>query len=191
MTTMLPLLFALAFQAAQTPAPTPDPKLIRIFVQTEVGGAASDLAGKRQSVKDLVSALSGKSKKKTLAVVESAAEADAVVEVTERSVVTPKFVMGLQPRPGESMTLAPPARQVTLRVTVTSGRDALGFASKNKPIESPTGWKMAADDVADQIEKWAAANRDEILKRREAPPQVLRLLLENAVEREGGARQQW
>jgi hypothetical protein len=167
MTGLLSLLVALAFQAAATPAPAPapDPRLVRIYVQPEVAGAGIDLEGKRQSVKDLMSSLAGK--KKTLAVVAAESDADAVVELAERSVVTPKFVMGLGPRPGESTALATPQqRQPVLRVTLRSGQETLGFTNKNKPIESPTGWKMAAGDVAGQIEKWAAAHRDEIVKRR-------------------------
>jgi hypothetical protein len=161
-----PLLLVFVLQAAPVPAPmpAPDPKLIRVYVQTEVSGEAIDLAGKRQSVKDLTASLAGK--KKTLAVVDLASAADVVVEVAERSIVTPKFVMGLQPRSGDPMPVTGPTRQTVLRVTLTSGAEALGFTNKNKPVESPTGWRMAADDVAGQIEKWAAAHRDEIVKRR-------------------------
>jgi hypothetical protein len=161
---VLPLLLVFVLQAAPVPAPAPDPKLIRVYVQTEISGEAVDLAGKRQSVKDLTASLAGK--KKTLAVVDLASAADVVVEVAERSIVTPKFVMGLQPRSGDPMPVTGPTRQTVLRVTLTSGAEALGFTNKNKPIESPTGWRMAAADVAGQIEKWAAAHREEIVKRR-------------------------
>jgi len=162
------LLLSLSGQAPapQTPEPTPDPKLVRVFVQTEMEGEAGDLAGKRQSVEDLTSALGSKSRKKTLVLVSSAKDADVVIEVTERSVVTPKFVMGLGPRPGESGLLQGPTRTPLLRVELVSGGETLGFTNKNKPIESPKGWELAADDVADQIEKWAKAHGQEILKRR-------------------------
>ncbi len=160
------LLLALAFQTTPAQTPAPDPTRIRIFVQTDIGGAGSELAAKRQSAADLTSSLTSKNKKKTLAVVDAARDADAVIEVIERRVVTPKFVMGLPPRSGDPMPVTGPTRQPILRVRVTSGETTLEFTNTNKPIESPAGWKMAADDVVGQIEKWAVAHRDEIVKRR-------------------------
>jgi hypothetical protein len=152
------------FAAPQSPAPTPDPRLIRVFIQTDVDRQAVDPAGLRQSASDMADALAGK--KKTLVVVDLERDADLVVAVMERTVVTPKFVMGLGPRPGEPMSMTPPSRTVTLRVEVASGGLRLGFTNKNKPIEAQAGWKSAAGDLAGQIDKWVAGHREEILQRR-------------------------
>ena len=68
---MLMLLLAATVALAQAPKPTPDPNLVRIFVQTDDSGEATELASRQQSVKDLASALA--SKKKALTVVEDEA----------------------------------------------------------------------------------------------------------------------
>ena len=47
---------------APTATPQPDPKLIRVHVQTDDGGDASELAARRESVKHLSSAIAGKNK---------------------------------------------------------------------------------------------------------------------------------
>jgi hypothetical protein len=68
------------------------------------------------------------------------------------------------------MSVSTPQRSVVLRVTVTSGDQKLEFANKNKPVDMPEGWKSAAGDLANQIDKWVAAHRDEIIKRRDRRP---------------------
>jgi hypothetical protein len=170
MTTMLPIALLLAFQAAplQPAAPSAsDTKLIRIYVEPVTRAEANETVdpdGMRRSVQDIAAALAGK--KKTLTVVDSERDADLVVKVIERVVDTPKLVMGLGPRPGELLPMTGPSRLVTLRIALTSGRDSLEFKNKNRPVEAQEGWKVAAADVAGQIDKWAVARRDEILKRR-------------------------
>jgi hypothetical protein len=169
MPTSLMLVLALALRAGapQTPTPTPNPALIRIFVETAAEGEAIDLPGRRESVKDLTAAVADK--KKTLAVVALERDADVVIEVSDRRVETPKFVTGLGPRPGESLLMMEPTRTVVLQVKLTSGDQTLGFTNKNKPLASAPGWRSAANDVIGQIDKWIAAHRAEILKRRGAP----------------------
>lgn len=147
--------------------PVPDPALVRIFVQTEESGEGSELAGRRQSVKDL--ALSIASKKKTLAVVDAALKADLVLEVVDRGVTVPKVVMGYFPRPGDPASIAGmggPVRIVVLRARLSDGHESPIFSNKNKPSESKGGWQSAADDIAGQIEKWVKERRDAILAKR-------------------------
>ena len=166
------LMFALALALASpgasaqtpTPVPTPNPDLVRVFVETDVGGQASELAGRRQSVKDLAAALA--SKKKTMVLVDREDNADLVLEVLSRGVTVPKVVFGLGPKPGEPIGMSGPVRVVVLRVQLTFGLEVLSFANKNKPAEAAPGWKSAADDIADQVAKWAAEHHAEILKQR-------------------------
>jgi hypothetical protein len=149
------------------PSPAPNPALIRVFVQTDDGGESQELSDRKQSVKDVAETLG--TKKKTLAVVDAADKADLVLEILDRSVTIPKVVMGLSPRPGDPSAIAGmngPVRVVTLRTKLMLGDYTPVFSNKNKPAESPRGWKSAAEDIGNQIEKWIAERRDEILKRR-------------------------
>jgi hypothetical protein len=127
----------------------------RVFVKTDEGGEGSELAGRRQSVTDLSAAFA--SRKKAFVVVDNEAKADLIVEVVDRSVVTPKVVMGLSPRPGDPSSIAGmngPVRTAVLRVRVLRQEYTPIFTNKNKPAESAPGWKSAAEDLAGQIEKW-------------------------------------
>lgn len=166
MTNMLMIALVLAAPAvpSQTPTPTPNPALVRVFVKTADGGQASELAARRESVKDLEDAL--QSKKKTIAVVDREDDADLVLEVLTRGVTVPKVVLGLGPRPNEPPTLPTPVRVAVLRTQLTFGREVMEFTNKNKPPEAARGWESAADDIGDQVNKWAAGHREEILRRR-------------------------
>jgi hypothetical protein len=144
----------------QAPAPA---RVVRVFVHTDDLGDAPELAGRRDSVKDLRDALAGK--KKTVAIVSERDRADVVVEVVDRAVTIPKVVFGVAPAAGPAGTgPARPAKAVHLRVKLAYGeKDELPFANKNAPIESSGGWKAAAEDIAKQLDKWIAAHRDELL----------------------------
>ena len=153
--------------AQQAPSPTPDPSLIRVFVQTDERGESRELSDRQQSVRDLTEALG--TKKKTLAVVEARDKADLVLVILDRNVTVPKVVMGLSPRPGDPNAIVGmngPVRVVTLRTKVLLGDYTPIFSNKNKPAESPRGWKSAAEDIGGQIEKWIGERREEILKKR-------------------------
>jgi hypothetical protein len=163
MALLLSLVAGTLLQAA-SPQAAPDPKLIRVFVQTEVSPLALGADGMRESVEDLAEALAAK--KKTLVVMETPRDADLVITVIDRRSVTPKFVMGIGTRPGEPPSLAGPARTVALTVTLALGGERVELTNKNKPLEVQQGWKSAAADLAGQIDKWAGSHRSEILKRR-------------------------
>jgi hypothetical protein len=160
----MPLAFLLAAGLASSPAaPVAQAQpaaLLRVYVKTDDRGEGSELAARRQSVTDMSESLAAK--KKTFTIVETEALADVIVEVVDRALYVPKVVMGIGPRPGDPSSIAgmaQPVRSPVLRVRAARGRFADVFTNKNKPSESPRGWKMAADDVAGQIEKWAKANR--------------------------------
>ena len=153
---------------AQTPAPTPNPSLIRVFVHTEIAGQASEMADRRQSVKDMTAAIAGR--KKSMVVVDDESKADVVLEILDRAVNVPKVVMGIQqPRPGDPSAIAGmngPVRIAILRAKLTSGDLAPTFTNKNKPAESANGWKAAAEDIGQQVDKWIGERRADIIKRR-------------------------
>jgi len=160
----MPLVLLFAAGLASSPPPPPvqaqPAAILRVYVKTDDRGEGSELAARRQSVTDVTESLA--SKKKTFAIVETEAMADVIVEVVDRAVYVPKIVMGIGPRPGDPSAIAgmaAPVRSPVLRVRAARGRFADVFTNKNKPSESARGWKMAADDVAGQIEKWAKANR--------------------------------
>lgn len=127
-------------------------RVVRVFVQTDDGGEPSELAARQASAKDLSAALA--SKKKTLRVVEDEDSADIVIDVVDRALTIPKVVFGLGARPGEPSAIGP-TKTAVLRVRLTSAT-GLGtdFTNKNKAADNPRGWKSAAEDIADQIDKW-------------------------------------
>ena len=157
----------------QVPAgiPQPDPKLIRVHVQTDEGGDPIELEARRDSVKHLVSAVAGR-KKVMVSVADGADNVDVYVKVEERGVTVPKVVIGLSGgmgspggRPGPG---AQPVRIAQLRVTfqIAGNNDSFGVANKNRVNENDSGWKSAADDIVKQLEKWIAEHRAAILDAR-------------------------
>lgn len=153
------LALSLPANVSQRPA-TPLPA-ISVFVQTDDGGDAGELAARKTSVKDLAASLAAK--KKTLNVVDDEDKALIVVEVVGRALTIPRVMIGLGPRPGESGAVGPTKTGV-LRVRLTVGEYAVDFANKNKAFDNPRGWKSAADDLADQIDKWLLEHRAEIIR---------------------------
>lgn len=142
----------------------PNPSLVRVFVQTDDRGEARELAARRESVRDVAAALAGK--KKSIVVVDDEEKADVVVEILERGVTVPKVVIGIGARPGQPPGMTGPLRVVVLRATLTFDDEPIAFVNKNKPAETGRGWKSAAEDLGAQMEKWIAANRGEILRKR-------------------------
>jgi hypothetical protein len=167
---MTPLLLALSllvgpptasvFQQPQAP--------LRVHVKTDTGGLPEDLAARRESVAQLAAALNAQKKGKAFVVVPEAEAADIEVIVMGRSVTVPKVVFGVgaMPQPGRPSSLPPPTRRVALTVVVApAGEDPVEVTSKNLANESPSGWKSVAEDVAKQIDKWAADRRKELTRR--------------------------
>jgi hypothetical protein len=158
-------LIALTMQGGAAKAvPPPDPSLIRVRVETGATGEASELAGRNTSVKDLAEAVAGK--KKSLVSVTADEKADVTVEVVQRALDVPKVVIGMGSRPGE-----PPGGMTTLktgkiRVALRFGDMQVSLQNKNKAYDNPRGWKSAAEDLADQIDKWVGQYRAEIIKSR-------------------------
>ena len=149
---------------SQAPAPPPNPSLIRVFVATESEGEPRELADRRTSVADLTAALS--SKKKSVVIVDDEDKADVVIEVIQRAIEVPKVMVGIGSRPGEPPGGLAPARTGRLRVTLMFGAMAVNLENKNKTSDNPRGWKSAADDVADRVDKWIDQFRAEIIKAR-------------------------
>lgn len=127
---------------------------LRVHVQTdEIGG---DLTNRQASVTDLSAALA--SKKKVFILVDDEERAEVIVEVLDRTVDTPKVVIGLGARPGyPPNTPTGPARSVRLRASVKFGAEQESLTNKNSPLENQRGWKSAAEDLATQIERWITA----------------------------------
>lgn len=152
-------------------AAQPDPQLIRVHVQTDEGGIVEELAARHASLTHLADAIAKQKKGKVMVVVAREDTADVVVEVVDRGVHVPKVVIGLGGmgnQPGRPAPLPPPTRLARLRVkaTLAHGGDPVEFTNKNRAIDSESGWKSAAEDIAKQLEKWVTDRRAAILAAR-------------------------
>ena len=143
---------------------TQAPKPVRVFVQTDDSGIAEELSARRTSVKDLSEALA--SHKKLFVVVDDEDKSEMQVEVMGRGLTVPKVVFGIGTRPGESGIGNAPTKnaELRIRVTVTSSDLRADLKNKNKANDNPRGWKSAADDLANQLDKWVLEHRTEIGK---------------------------
>jgi hypothetical protein len=143
---------ALAHVAPQSRPQIPKP--VSVFVHTDDTGVAEELAARQTSVKDLSEALT--SRKKLFTVVDEEEKSEIQVDVRGRGLTVPKVVLGLGPRPGESTIGSAPTKnaELSIRVSVTSRDLRAELKNKNKANDNPRGWKSAAADLADQLEKW-------------------------------------
>ena len=162
MTLVVSLVVACVVQAgAAKPAPPPpNPNLIRVYV--DAGG--DDDTALNTSVKDLAEAIADR--KKSLASVDDVEKADVTVEVVQRTTEIPKLVIGIGSRPGEPPGGSMPAKTGKLQIKVRFGAMQVSLESKNKAYDNPRGWKSAAEDLAEQIDKWVGQYRAEIIKSR-------------------------
>lgn len=139
---------------------------VRVFVRTDDSGEATELAARKQSVKDLASAVA--SKKKSLVLVDAEEKGDVVLAVEDRAVTVPKVVFGMGERPGQPPGGGGVVRVAVLHVTLKWDDGSIAFSNKNKPFESARGWKSAADDIAGQVNQWVSAHRADILRGRQS-----------------------
>jgi len=141
---------------------TQAPKPVRVFVQTDASGIAAELTARETSVKDLSEALA--SHKKLFVVVDDEDKSEIQVEVLGRGLTVPKVVFGIGTRPGETSVGNAPTKnaELRIRVTVTSSDLRTDLKNKNKANDNPRGWKSAADDLANQLDKWVLEHRAEI-----------------------------
>ena len=164
MTNLLPVILALFLQGpALQGKPAPETPVVHVFVKTDAMPDHANVALWRQSIEDVAAAI-GQSKK-PLTRVTSEADGEVTLQLIERSVITPKVVIGLPPRPSDPIPGMTPVRTIQLRVKLTAGKHTLEFANKNKPYDSAEGWRAAAQDVANQVVKWIDGHRAELLKR--------------------------
>jgi len=165
MTLLVSLVVACVMQAGTTkpapPAPPPPkPELIRVYVDTG-GDDDKDLT---TSARDLAEAIADR--KKSLASVDAEEKADVTVEVVQRATEIPKLVIGIGSRPGEPPGGATPAKIGRLQVRIRFQAMQVSLQNKNKAYDNPRGWKSAAEDLAEQIDKWVGQYRAEIMKTR-------------------------
>jgi hypothetical protein len=161
---LLALVAAPSAGILQKPVPPADAQLVRVFVVTDDDGEPSELADRRQSVQDLLKAL--ESKKKSIVVIDDEDAADVVLDVLGRGVDTPRVVIGLSARPGQPGSPMGPVRTAILQVGFAQGDERLVVTNKNKPNMTPGGWRGAAENIVDQVEKLIAERRVAILRRR-------------------------
>jgi hypothetical protein len=150
----------------------PDPKIIRVHVQTGDSGDRDELESRRDSVRHLQSAI-GDRKKANIISTSAPDDADVILEVEGRGVTVPKVVIGLGGGMGSPNGRPPgsptgPVKVIKLKVTLALARDGdpIELANKNRANETESGWKSAADDVIKQVEKWIQEHRAEIIAAR-------------------------
>lgn len=165
MTLVVSLIVACAVQAGApktTPPapPPPKPELIRVYV--DAGG--DDDKDMTTSAKDLAEAIADR--KKSLASVDAEEKADVTVEVVQRFTEVPKLVIGIGSRPGEPPGGAMPAKIGKLQIRIRFQAMQVSLQNKNKAYDNPRGWKSAAEDLAEQVDKWVGQYRAEIVKSR-------------------------
>ena len=137
--------------------------VVRVFVATGEG-IGSEFTELLASVKDLSAALAAK--KKTIVLVENSDAADVVIAAIDRAIEVPKVAFGVDVRPGRSTGVSPQIRRAILKVRLSFSDVNLALKNKNIANDNPKGWKSAADDVADQIEKWIKNNHKAIISKR-------------------------
>jgi hypothetical protein len=169
------LVLSLCTPGLKTRPPTagqPDPKIIRVHVQTDDDGDAAELGARRESVRHLQAAI-GEKKKANIVSTSTMEDADVILEVEGRSVTVPKVIIGLGGGMGSPNGRPPgaptgPVKAIKLKVTMALARDGdpIELANKNRANESESGWKSAAEDVAKQVEKWISEHRAAIIAAR-------------------------
>jgi hypothetical protein len=160
------MIVALLCLLIQSPAGTsqPDPALIRVYIDTKPG--IGDTAALAQSAKDLTAALARQ--KKLFTIVEDEDKADVALEVQDRTVTTPKIVIGIGSGPGSNPASTVPVREGRLHVSgsLVHADESIEIRNKNRVNDHPGGWKSAAEDIAKQVEKWVKDRRARILAAR-------------------------
>jgi len=150
---------------SQAAIPQAPPASVRIYVYTDAKGEGAELASRRESVKDLRAALA---EKKGLIQADTEGAALVVIEVAERTTTIPKFAFGSPLPPGQRTGVpaaaTPVVREVHLHVKLTWRDAVFAFTNKSSPAETGAGWRLAASDVAKQLDKWITDHRAEILK---------------------------
>ncbi len=150
---------ALAVVAPQALAQT----LIRVYVQAGSGGFSAN--GASDTALDLSKALRGKAR--TLQVVESASQADLIVRVesrNERKQVASVSTYANESKDGKSGS----ATTVTNNQTIKVLHATLIAGDFEMPLqdESTLSWRLAATDMASDVDHWAKENYAKLIEKR-------------------------
>jgi hypothetical protein len=161
------LSFALLFWIALVAPASWSQTLIRVYVQAGSGDFAGNGAG--DSALDLRKALLGKSR--TLVVVDSPAEADVVARIDSRDVRKETAAVNTYSNKSDdgkstTATTVPSVRTVNeLHVTLLAGNSEIPLHT-----ESTLSWRLAASDMASNIDHWTKENYAKLVERRLAAP---------------------
>jgi hypothetical protein len=142
--------------------PPPAANLIRLCVLP--AARTNEAADLFESAKDLSAAFA--TRKKDLAVVATPEHADVVVTVTNRTVTIPKIAIGVVPENRPGAPASGPVRMMHVRITLAAGKDEIEINSKESALEPTTTWKLAAEDVVKQVEKWIADHKAALMANR-------------------------
>lgn len=141
-------------------SPKVQPLSVYVFTaETEGGFVDADSKQRADSVRDLREALR---KKKTVIVVESSDDADLLVEVLRRGLdetgkTSTKTSAGL----GGLYSTTTKDTEAMVRTKLTVGEYSTEIVGKNDGRITNV-WRTAANNAANQIDKWINANRDRV-----------------------------
>ena len=137
--------------------------LVNVYVQAGSGGFAAN--GANDTALDLRKALLGKNR--TLRVVESPEQADLVVRIdssNDRKETGSVSTYANQSKDGKSGSATTYANEKTIHVlhgTLIAGEFQMPLQD-----ESALSWRLAASDMASDVDHWAKENHDKLMEKR-------------------------
>lgn len=159
----------LVLQALTSLSPSPDPPKasIRVFITSEVlqdGWVAPGAQERADSARDLAGSI--RYRNGLLAVTDDRNRADLVVQVTGGERGDAEASVGQVTRYG--LVYAKVLRGRTVWATVYVGETSFKFMGTT----DRRYWSHAAEDLAQDLQRWAKDNYDRILERRQRPPEL-------------------
>ncbi len=137
--------------------------LIRVYVQAGNGGFSAN--GASDTALDLTKALRGKSR--TLQVVEAPDSADLIIRIesrNERKQVSSVTTYEDKSDDGKRGTATTTPNNQTIKVL--HGTLVAGDFQMPLQDESPLSWRLAASDMASDVDHWAKENYAKLIERR-------------------------
>ena len=155
---MKPALLSLALIAASaSPIAAAEPLKVFVFTNEVPSGSVDEqLKARRESLQDLVKALSGPRYEKTLTLVKSRQGADVIVELVSRGETTTSVASSSTRAAGDATASA--SRSSTVTKQFLRFRMSAGQRTHNLTTENQLPWPKMAERAAEQLVKWIAEN---------------------------------
>ena len=154
---MKPALLSLALIAASaSTVAAAEPLKVFVFTNEVPSGSVDEqLKARRESLQDLVKALSGPRYEKTLTLVKSRQGADVIGELVSRGETTTSVASSTRAA-GDATASA--SRSSTVTKQFLRFRMSAGQRTHNLTTENQLPWPKMAERAAEQLVKWIAEN---------------------------------